>query len=381
MDGPKIAIGLMSGTSADGIDAVLVRTDGESTPRLLAALEHPYPKELHQRILALYQPQKGELDNMGALHRELGGLFAEAAMQVCAQGGLSLKQVNVIGSHGQTIRHRPPLFTLQIGDPFEIAARTGVTTVADFRPADIVQGGEGAPLTPLFHQRLFSRPQQSAAVLNLGGITNITALAGTPDTPLVAGDVGPANSLLDLLSTTLSAGQQKVDLNGAAALRGTTDPTALAWLMKHPYLAKPFPKSTGREAFGMPLLNQFLTEFPHLANDDGFATLTQFTVTTIVNACRQLLPPYPDRLILCGGGAKNRAIITRLSENLPATRIQNANDLGVDTDSLEAQAFAWFAVRTLKGLTSSLPTATGAKAPAILGAIYPAGNPDPTSQA
>lgn len=371
MDQAKIAIGLMSGTSADGIDAVLVRTDGQSPPRLLAALELPFSLQMHRRILDLYVPAEGELDRMGELHRELGGLFAKAALQVCQKGGLSMDRVAVIGSHGQTIRHRPPKFTLQIGDPFEIAAQTGVTTVADFRGADIVRGGEGAPLTPLFHQILFSRPGETTAVLNLGGVANVTALSGSPEISLIGGDVGPANSLLDLLAEKLSNGTQRVDFNGEAATKGMVDQQALTWLLNHPYLARAFPKSTGREEFGMEFLELFLAAFPHLENNDGFATLTQFTVTTIVNACSMLLPPYPERLILCGGGAKNRNLVTRLTQALPQTRIQDAANLGVDADTLEAQAFAWFAVRTLKGLTSSLPMATGATIPAILGAVYP----------
>lgn len=371
MNGPKIAVGLMSGTSADGIDAVLVRTDGQTAPRVLAALEVPYPAPLHRRILDLYHPGKGELDRMGHLHRELGELFADAALMVCHKAGLTMDRVHVIGSHGQTIRHRPPTFTLQIADPFTIAAKTGVTTVADFRGADVVQGGEGAPLTPLFHQILFARPGVPTAVLNLGGVANITALSGNDETPLVAGDVGPANSLLDLLATRITNGTRRMDPNGEAALRGRLDPVALAWLMHHSYLSRPFPKSTGREEFGEAFLQRWLAAFPHMEGDDGFTTLTHFTVESVVDACCSLLPPFPRRLILCGGGARNRALVDHLALRLPGTRLQDASDLGVESDSLEAQAFAWFAVRTLQGLPSSLPTATGARIPAILGAIYP----------
>ncbi|MBF0213712.1 MAG: anhydro-N-acetylmuramic acid kinase [Magnetococcales bacterium] len=372
MDGHRIAVGLMSGTSADGIDAVLVRTDGESPPRVLADLELPYPDELHQRILSLYQPSEGELDRMGALHRELGERFAEAALAVCRRGGLAMERVHVIGSHGQTVRHRPPIFTCQIGDPFIIAARTGVTTIADFRPADLAKGGEGAPLTPLFHQVLFSRPGQRVAVVNLGGVANITALPGHPEHPLIAGDTGPANSLMDLLATRLNQGIRTVDRQGAAATRGRVHAEALNWLMSHPYLERSFPKSTGREEFGGDLLNQFLTLFPTLEGDDGFATLAQFTVESVAQACIRLLPPAPERLILCGGGARNQSLVERLERRLPGTRISDAVDLGVDADTLEAQAFAWFAVRTLKGMTSSLPGATGAQLPAALGSIHPA---------
>ncbi|MBF0628885.1 MAG: anhydro-N-acetylmuramic acid kinase [Magnetococcales bacterium] len=365
----------MSGTSADGIDAVLVRTDGVSAPRVLADLELPFPDELHQRILALYEPGADEIDRMGDLHRALGERFAEAAVAVCQRGGLSLERVDVIGSHGQTIRHRPGRFTLQIGDPFLIAARTGVPTVADFRPADMARGGEGAPLVPLFHQVLFTRPEQRIAVVNLGGVANITALSGHPERPLIAGDIGPANSLLDLLATRLNQGVRAVDRNGATAAQGRVQAEPLAWLMSHPYLGRPFPKSTGREEFGAAFLESVLARYPALEGADGLATLAQFTVESVAEACGRLLSPGAQRLILCGGGARNRFLVERLERRLPMTRVSDAEDLGVDAGTLEAQAFAWFAVRTLKGLTSSLPGATGAAAPAVLGAIHPVTRP------
>ncbi|MBF0418499.1 MAG: anhydro-N-acetylmuramic acid kinase [Magnetococcales bacterium] len=371
MDEARIAIGLMSGTSADGIDAVLVRTNGIAPPRLLADLHLPYPESLHRRILALYQPGENEIDRLGALHRELGERFADAALRVCQRGGLAIERVAVIGSHGQTVRHRPPEFTLQIADPFIIAARTGVVTVADFRPADLARGGEGAPLVPLFHQVLFARPGQRVAVVNLGGIANVTALSGDARTLLIAGDTGPANTLIDLLATRLNHGARAVDRDGAAARRGQVDPRALDWLMAHPYLARSFPKSTGREAFGAELLEAFLVAFPHLEGDDGFATLTQFTVETVADAACRLLPPHPERLILCGGGARNPAIVEGLARRLPLAHLSDAEDMGVDVSTLEAQAFAWFAVRTLRGLTVSVPGATGATMPAVLGAIHP----------
>ncbi|NGZ06340.1 MAG: anhydro-N-acetylmuramic acid kinase [Magnetococcales bacterium] len=367
-----IAVGLMSGTSADGIDAVLVRTDGMTPPRVLAELEMPFADDLHQRILALYQTGTDELERLGRLHRELGERFAEAALAVARQGGLSMERVDVIGSHGQTVRHRPPFFTWQIGDPFIIAARTGVTTVADFRPADLAQGGEGAPLAPLFHQVLFGRPGQRVAVVNLGGIANVTALPGHPEHPLVAGDIGPANSLIDLLATRLGNGQRTMDHHGTAADQGTVDRAVLAELLDHPYLQRPFPKSTGREEFGAEFLHTLLTRHPHLNGVDGLATLTQFTAQIVADGCMGLLPPAPNRVILCGGGARNRSLVARLQRCLPpGVRISDAEDLGVNAATLEAQAFAWFAVRTLKGLPSSLPQATGARIPAILGSIHP----------
>ena len=365
------AIGLISGTSADAIDAVLVQTNGQDRPQLLAALEHPFPADVRRQILTLQNPGANELDQMGALDQALGELFAEAALAVCRQVGFPLTQVRVIGSHGQTVRHRPLKFTLQIGNPFVIAARTGITTVADFRPADMARGGEGAPLAPLFHQQLLGIPEERVAVVNLGGIANITALPSNPTHPLIAGDTGPANSLLDLLAERSSQGQASCDLDGAWAAQGQVEPTALSWLRDHPYLPLPYPKSTGREAFGRDLLDRFVNQFPDLSNMDRFATLTEFTVCTVADACRQLLPPTPQQLILCGGGSKNRYLVRQLQRALPDCQISDSTQHGIDANTLEAQAFAWFAVRTLKGHPSSVASVTGAIESAVLGAIHP----------
>ncbi|MBF0159193.1 MAG: anhydro-N-acetylmuramic acid kinase [Magnetococcales bacterium] len=375
MSDSVIAVGLMSGTSADAIDAVVVRTDGVTAPQQLAALEQPYPAELRQQILDLYEPQPGswqgdgEIDRMGALDQQLGEQFAEAALAVMAKAGLTPEQISVIGSHGQTIRHRPPLFTLQIGSGFVIRARTGIVTVANFRPTDMAYGGGGAPLTPRFHRTLFQQNGHSSAVVNLGGITNITALPADPDAPLQAGDTGPANTLIDLLSTRLGYGHY--DHDGLHTARGKVIPEALAWLKSHPYFRQPFPKSTGRELFGASYLQQFLERFPTAVSDDGLATLTQLTVDSIADSCRQLLPPAPQQLILCGGGSANPELVRRLQQALPKSRIQPSSDYGVNPHALEAQAFAWFAVRTLRGLPSSLPQATGATRESVLGSIFP----------
>ncbi|MEO5339767.1 MAG: anhydro-N-acetylmuramic acid kinase [Magnetococcus sp. MYC-9] len=366
------AVGLMSGTSADAIDAVLLRTDGETPPQVLAHRVTPYPAEIRRRVLSLYEPGADELDRLGTLDTELGHLFAQAALAVIRRGGMATAEVQVIGSHGQTVRHRPPHFTLQIGNPFVIAATTGVATVANFRPADMARHGEGAPLVPLFHQVLFAEAGQRVAVVNLGGIANLTALSGDPTRPLLAGDTGPANTLLDLWAEQTSQGLQNHDRDGAQAAQGRVVERALAWLLAHPYFDRPLPKSTGREMFGLPFLQEFLRRFPDLSQADCFATLSQLTVRTVADACRQALSPFPHRLILCGGGAKNKELVRRLQKELPETRLLDSAQLGVDADTLEAQAFAWFAVRTLRGLCSSLPGATGARSPAVLGAIHPA---------
>ncbi|MBF0161972.1 MAG: anhydro-N-acetylmuramic acid kinase [Magnetococcales bacterium] len=369
-DAPVYAIGLMSGTSADAIDAVLLRTDGVTAPRLVAHQVTPYPADIRRQVLSLYEPAEEELDRLGHLDQALGRLFAQAALAVMARGGMSAAQIQVIGSHGQTVRHRPPHFTMQIGNPFVIAAETGITTVANFRPADMARQGEGAPLTPLFHQALFAEAGKRVAVVNLGGIANLTALSGD-ETPLLAGDTGPANSLLDLLAERTSQGRQNYDPDGAQAAQGQVDAPALQWLLAHPYFRRPLPKSTGREAFGAAYLQQFLQAFPGLSPLDCFATLSQLTAATVATACVQALGAPPHRLIVCGGGAKNKDLTHRLQKALPSSQIVDSSTLGVDADTLEAQAFAWFAVRTLRRLPSSLPGATGARMPAILGAVHP----------
>ena len=364
-------VGLMSGTSADAIDAVLVRTDGQTAPQLLASLEYPYPEAIRTEIFALYTRGIDEIERVGQLDRQIGEQFAQAALAVIAKGGLQPQQVDLIGSHGQTIRHRPPLFTLQIGSGFAISALTGITTVADFRPADLLRGGQGAPLTPLFHRTLFQRKNTSVAVINLGGIANITALPADITEPLCAGDSGPANSLIDLLAERLSQGQERCDYNGLHASRGEIVPEAMVWLNSHPYLAQPFPKSTGRETFGADYLNELLQRFPSLAGKDGYTTLTQFTVDTVVDACDRLFASDPREVILCGGGSANPEMVRRLKMALPHSAVFSSDSVGVDPYSLESQAFAWFAVRTLYGMPSSMPQATGAREASVLGAIFP----------
>ncbi|MBF0401494.1 MAG: anhydro-N-acetylmuramic acid kinase [Magnetococcales bacterium] len=362
----------MSGTSADAIDAVLLRTDGIAPPQVLAHAVTPYPAEVRRQVLSLYEPGADELDRMGQLDQTLGQLFAQAALAVIQRGGMVPTQVQVIGSHGQTIRHRPPHFTVQIGNPFVIAAETGITTVANFRPADMARCGEGAPLTPLFHQALFAKAGQRIAVVNLGGIANLTALSGDPASPLLAGDTGPANTLLDLLAALTSDGRETHDRDGGQAAQGSVHPDALAWLLAEPFFRRPFPKSTGRELFGLPFLQRFMQAFPALSVVDCFATLSALTVRTVAMACRQTLAPAPHQLILCGGGTKNRELVRQLQQELPESQILASDALGVDVETLEAQAFGWFAVRTLRHLPSSLPGATGAREAAVLGAVHPA---------
>ncbi|MBF0359138.1 MAG: anhydro-N-acetylmuramic acid kinase [Magnetococcales bacterium] len=371
MDEIMVAIGLISGTSADGIDAVVIRSDGIDAPEVLQYLENPYPASVRQEVLDLYNPGPDEIERMGRLDRVLGELFAKAALGVCKAADLSPSQIDVIGSHGQTIRHRPPDFTMQIANPAIISARTGIKTIADFRQADMALGGEGAPLLPLLHKLLFSRKGESCGILNLGGIANLTVLS--PDGEVVvAGDTGPANTLLDMLVTKingLDSVEHCFDAGGEGAGAGNVDLQALQWLLGHDYFSKSFPKSTGREVFGLDYLDKFLSVFPNLSNNDGLATLTRFSVETIGIACEKLFFTDTYQLVLCGGGAHNPTMIRMLQDRLPTVNIVTSHEMKVNVDSLESQYFAWSAIRTLKGLCSSVPEATGAKKAAILGTI------------
>lgn len=361
------AVGLISGTSADGVDAVVLETDGEGVPQVIARVACPYPDALRHRVMALYEPGDNELDRMGALDRELGDFFAEAGFAVCRVAGCDPSSIDVVGSHGQTIRHRPPGFSMQIASPFVISHRLRVVTVADFRMADMVRGGEGAPLVPLYHRVLFGG-DGPVAVINLGGIANITALAA--DGGVVAGDTGPANTLMDHWAERISAGRKHCDTDGFWAAQGQVDAVALRWLLEHPYFQRPFPKSTGREEFGAVYLEEFLAAFPKMTIQDRFRTLAMLTVETVAQACERLLPPEPKRVVLCGGGADNPVLVAGFRERLPRSQVVSSSSLGVDTAFLEAEAFAWFAVRTLRGLPSNLPEATSASEPAVLGALY-----------
>ncbi|OSM05269.1 anhydro-N-acetylmuramic acid kinase [Magnetofaba australis] len=374
-DAPLV-IGLMSGTSADGIDAALIRTTGEGRPQPIAYLETPHPAEIRDEILALQQSGPEEIERLGEMSRRLAERFAEAATALCRQADVRIHDIALIGCHGQTIRHRPPHFSLQIGSAAIIAARTGVTTVSDFRTPDMALGGEGAPLAPYYHQALFADASDSACdvVVNLGGIANVTLLQKPPAPPIVAGDTGPANALMDELSMRLSGGLECCDRDGQRAAAGAVDAEALAWLMAHPYLKRPLPKSTGKEDFSPALLDRWLSAFPAMGGNDGVATLLAFTTQSIAEAILQAANSTPERIILCGGGANNPALRRQIAARLPSARILTSAELGVDHNAMEAEAFAWLAMRALRGLPTGDTAVTGAHGAAILGSLSPGGN-------
>ena len=358
----------MSGTSADAIDAALV--EFSPAPRLLGSLSTPLPDGLRADILALCAPGVDEIDRMGVLDRRLGDAFADAVLALLQQQALPPTAVTAIGSHGQTVRHRPGgshAFTLQIGDANTIAERTGITVVADFRRRDVAAGGQGAPLVPAFHQAAFSHAAEARAIVNLGGMANVSLLppGGTGATGF---DTGPGNVLLDGWIDHQRG--LRYDRNGDWARTGRVRNDLLARLLSHPFLTLPPPKSTGREDFHLAwLLEQLAPEMPP---EDVQATLVEFTARSVAEAVITAMPGV-EAVYLCGGGAYNGYLRERLAMHLPAgCRLEDTSALGVAPAWVEAVAFAWLARETLAGRPGNLPAVTGARRAVPLGAIYPA---------
>jgi len=363
----SLYLGLISGTSADGIDAALVRF--EPRLELLGAKTTPYPDALRERILALAVSNAAmTLDDYGTLDVEIGECFADAALSLLRESGIDRADVAAIGSHGQTVRHRPfgeHPFTLQAGDPSVIAERTRITTVADFRRADVAAGGQGAPLLPALHAAVFAAPDATRVILNLGGIANITILA--PGQDVLGFDTGPANCLLD--EWTLRHRQTPRDEDGAWAQSGRVDRDLLdAWL-RDPYFSAPPPKSTGREYFNLDWLDARLPATYAPANVQ--ATLLAFSATTIAAAIRQYAPNARETFA-CGGGVHNAAFMDALSQALAPASVQSTLALGLDPDYVEAAGFAWLARARLDGSPGNLPSVSGARGPRVLGAIHAA---------
>jgi anhydro-N-acetylmuramic acid kinase len=376
-------IGLMSGTSADGADAALVEwPEGpEARPfRLVAFRADPFPAALQERIhrLAAGRVAPGEaLRELASLDVLLGERFAEAALGVCREAALDVREIDAIASHGQTVAHHPELrATLQIGDPSVIAERTGCTTVADFRPRDVAAGGEGAPLAPFFHFAAFADASEGRVALNLGGIANATFIppgAGPDD--VVAFDVGPANALIDGVVRVQTEGRESMDRDGARARRGRVDAALLARLLDDDFLARPAPKSTGRERYGSAEAEALAREWREraLAPDDLVATLTAFTIEAVRRACEGLLGPGArvDRLLVGGGGAENPALFEGLARALPQAAVERFDAAGVPARAAEAMAFSLMGRNALLGLPNHLPRCTGARRAAVLGEIVP----------
>jgi len=371
MPNAPLFIGLMSGTSCDGIDAAIVRMG--STPELISSSEFPLPERLREPILRLAAPGLDEIDSMGELHRALGLAFADAALAAITSAGLKASDIAAIGSHGQTIRHRPQArypFTVQIGCASTIAEKTGITTVADFRSRDMAAGGQGAPLVPFAHRRLFATKDTNTAVVNIGGIANITWLGADGST--TGFDTGPGNMIMDGLMLALTDGRHAFDQDGGLAASGKVSPALLDQLMQNPFLRRQPPKSTGREDFGADMVDGILA-WPDIPDADRLATACAFTVQGIADATR-FLPSTPDRWLICGGGARNRHLLGQLEFALAPASVQTTAEAGMPTEAVEAVCFAILARQTLMGAANTIPSVTGAARAVCGGLIAPGEN-------
>lgn len=362
---PDYYVGLMSGTSLDGVDAVVADLSAH-LPSVVSHVHIGFQPDLREALLALTRSGPDEIEAAGRLGRSLAETYAEAVQQVLSAGGLRAEAVRAIGCHGQTIRHRPEQgFTFQIGNPSLLAERTGIAVVADFRNRDMAAGGQGAPLVPAFHATAFASNVEDRVVLNLGGIANITLL---PRGAAVRGfDTGPGNCLMDLWAQRhLNA---RMDIDGNWGAGGTPLIGLLDRLLCEPYFARPAPKSCGRELFNEAWLTLPLagTEMPQSVQ----ATLLELTVETVARAIESEPVTY-SRLIACGGGTRNRALMAGLAKRLPHMKVGTSDSLGIGAEHVEALAFAWLAQRALEGKPGNLPEVTGARGLRILGAIYPA---------
>jgi anhydro-N-acetylmuramic acid kinase len=361
-------IGIMSGTSLDGVDTVLV--DVDKTITLLASNFLPFPKDLKQSVLSVCHGQHTDLQTIGELDHRLGHLFADAVEQLLRQSGTLPEQVRAIGSHGQTVFHHPDSptpFTLQLGDANIIACRTGIDTIADFRRKDMALGGQGAPLVPAFHRYLFGTTDSSRVVLNIGGMANLSVLLA--DDTVIGFDTGPGNVLID--SWTQEKFGQAYDHDGVLASQGQVHKELLSVLLKDEYLQRPAPKSTGREHYHLHWLQQQLTQCSTPINDhDVLRTLTEFTALTIAQDIEKYRQGQVPCVYVCGGGANNPILMDRLQQQLSKWSIQSTDQLGISADYMESMAFAWLAYCRINGIASNLPSVTGARKATPLGVIY-----------
>lgn len=366
-------LGMMSGTSLDGVDIALVDIQ-QSQIKLLATEFTPMPAQLRSQINQLIQQGQTTLQALGELDQRLGQLYADCVVHFLHKQQLTPAQIRAIGCHGQTVWHSPQgdaPFTMQLGDMHLLAARTGIDVVGDFRRKDIAFGGQGAPLVPAFHQAIFRHPQQLTVVLNIGGISNISILS--PDMPVSGFDIGPGNTLLDQwIERHLG---QAYDKDGAWAAGGKIEQGLLNQFMAEPFLQQAPPKSTGRELFNLVWLDKQLQLYGKpLAAQDVQATLAAFTVRSIADSLKSIHTTLPRRLLVCGGGAKNSLLMDGLAQALPDWQVATSSQVGWHEDYVEAAAFAWLAYRRLHNLPANLPEVTGAVRAVCLGAIFPKEN-------
>jgi anhydro-N-acetylmuramic acid kinase len=375
--------GLMSGTSADGVDVAVVDIY-ERQVRVLAFDTFPYSSVLRREILNLCRPQTARLDQICHFNHVLGEVFADAVIRLCDKSGIPLRSIDVIGSHGQTVYHSPKGgrfggraigSTLQIGEPSRIAQRTGITTVADFRPRDMAAGGEGAPLVPYADGVLFRDERLCRAVQNIGGIANLTFLPACSDAmkrstrcpyghtineDVLAFDTGPGNMVIDGMMRLVTKGQRQYDRGGAMAAKGAVHEELLKEMLRHPFFRRRPPKSTGREQFGQQYCEWFYDKArrERLLPEDMVATATAFTASSI-------------EMILCGGGSHNATLVRMLQQRLEGVTIRSTDEFGISVDAKEAVSFAILAYATIKGIANNIPAATGASEPVVMGKIVP----------
>jgi anhydro-N-acetylmuramic acid kinase len=373
----RLVVGLMSGTSADGVDAALVEIEGASTEmrlRMLAFETYPYPQEIAAAVRAL---KDGNTRDVCEMNFRLGELFAQAALNVIKQAGLKPTDVHLIGSHGQTIYHLPDVpppsrSTLQIGEPAVIAERTGITTVADFRVRDIAAGGFGAPLIPYVDFLLFRKQGRVRALQNIGGIANVTVVPESKE-GVFAFDTGPGNILIDEFVRTMTGSKEQFDWNGARARSGRIQEDILRELLDHPYFSLAPPKTTGRELFGPELVKKLAAATPRKRHADMLATLTALTAHSIKLSYERFVFPKTqiDEVILSGGGCRNDYLVELLQSLFAPIPVNVSDEYGFSADAKEAVGFAILANETIAGNPSNLPSATGASHAVVLGKIIP----------
>jgi anhydro-N-acetylmuramic acid kinase len=382
--GSRLIVGLISGTSMDGIDAALVRISGPATQprvRLVAFQALAYPAPVRQTILRIATGEAATAGEISQLNFLLGELFADAALHVCHKARVAPSRLAAIGSHGQTIFHQGTptrefgmniASTLQIADPCVIAERTSAPVVADFRTADMAAGGQGAPLVPMVDYLLLHDARKGTVALNIGGIANFTVIPAAPKQEQVFGfDTGPGNMVIDGLVRRFTKGQKAYDVGGRWAAKGRVIEPLLSEVLRLPFFARRPPKSAGREQFGRPFIQQFFLKRRGAQPEDLLRTATELTARTIADALERFVLGKISihRLIISGGGAHNRLLVARLGELLPTLRVHRSDEFGLDVDAKEAIAFAVLADRTLHGLPGNLPSVTGARRAVVLGRI------------
>ena len=382
-------LGLMSGTSADGIDVALVRVTGRGRnlrTRLERFCTFPYPAAVRSAVLRVANANRQPIVSVAEisqLHFLLGELYAEAVQRACRRFRVPLKRIDLIGCHGQTVYHqpRPELFagrriasTLQLGEAQVLAQRTGIPVVANFRPRDLAAGGQGAPLVPFVDYLLYRHPRRGRVALNIGGIANVTVIpAGARPEQVIAFDTGPGNMLIDAVVEAVTRGRQKFDRHGRRAASGRPNKGAVKSMLNHWFFRRPPPKSCGREQFGASFASWFLMGRRDRKAVDRIRTVTEYTIGSIVYAFKRFILPHSriDEVIVSGGGARNDFLMRRLQEELPGLRFLPAGKLGVDEKAKEAFAFAVLAYQTWHGEPGNLPSATGARRAVALGTIVP----------